>query len=275
MKGKICLITGANSGIGKATALGLAESGAQVIMVCRNKDTGETARREIVEQTGNDSVDLLIADLSSRDAIKQLVNEFKLNYQKLHVLINNAGAFFKKRHVTIDGFETTFAVNYLAPFMLTNLLLDILKRSAPARVINVSSTIHKNARINFDDLQAEKKYTSFKAYGQSKLAMILFTNELSRRLEGRDVTINALHPGSVKSNIGRDFGKAMKIFSKLSKSPEKGAETSLYLAISPEIEGITGKYFINKKEEKSSKKSHDIEIAQKLWDISVELTKFE
>jgi NAD(P)-dependent dehydrogenase (short-subunit alcohol dehydrogenase family) len=269
------LITGANSGIGKATTLGLAEKDAQVIMVCRNKDTGETARREIVEQTGNDSVDLLIADLSSRDAIKQLVKEFKLNYQKLHVLINNAGAFFKKRHETIDGFETTFAVNHLAPFMLTNLLLDILKRSAPARVINVSSTIHKNARINFDDLQAEKKYTSFKAYGQSKLAMILFTNELSRRLEGTYVTVNALHPGSVKSNIGRDFGKAMKIFSKLSKSPEKGAETSLYLATSPEIEGITGKYFVNKKEEKSSKQSHDIEIAQKLWDISVKLTKFE
>jgi len=275
MKGKICMITGANSGIGKATALGLAVLGAQVIMVCRNKETGETARREIVEQTGNDSVDLLIADLSSRDAIKQLVKEFKLKYQKLHVLINNAGAFFKKRHETIDGFETTFAVNHLAPFMLTNLLLDILKRSAPARVINVSSTIHKNARINFDDLQAEKKYTSFKAYGQSKLAMILFTNELSRRLEETDVTVNALHPGSVKSNIGRDFGKAMNIFSKFSKSPEKGAETSLYLATSPEIEGITGKYFVNKKEEKSSKQSHDIEIAQKLWDISVELTKFE
>jgi NAD(P)-dependent dehydrogenase (short-subunit alcohol dehydrogenase family) len=271
MQGKICMVTGANSGIGKETAVGLAKQGATVVMVCRDATKGEAALKEIKERTGNSAIELLLADLSSQQAIRNLVTDFKNKYSKLHVLINNAGVVLSRRILTIDGIETQFAVNHLAPFLLTNLLLDVLKASAPARVVNLSSGIHKGATI--DDLQSEKKYSAFSAYGKSKLALTLFTYELARRLKGSGVTVNAVHPGVVKTNLGRDMNWFSRGFTKVFfKSPVKGATTSIYVASSPEIEGITGKYFANKKETPSSKLSYDETAAKQIWDLSAKLT---
>jgi len=274
MEGKICMITGANSGIGKATALGLAEMGAKIVMVCRNKERGETAQQEITGKTGNKNIDLLVCDLSSQEQIHKLVSEFKQKYQNLHVLINNAGIVLSKRQLSIDGIEMNFAVNYLAPFLLTNLLIDVLKKSAPSRIINVSSGVHKMASMDFDDLQGEnKKYGAFKNYGVSKLAITLFTYELSRRLEGTGVTVNAIHPGVVRSNLGRDQPAFSRAFQKtFFKSPKKGAATSIYLASSPDVEGITGKYFVSKEPKRSSDESYNEEYAKRLWEISAEMT---
>ena len=268
------MITGANSGIGKATALGLAETGARIVMVCRNKERGESAQQEIIEKTGNKNVDLLICDLSSQEQIRKLVSEFKQKYHNLHVLINNAGIVLSKRELSVDGIEMNFAVNYLASFLLTNLLIDIIKKSAPSRIINVSSGVHKMASMDFDDLQGEnKKYGAFKNYGVSKLALTLFTYELSRRLEGTGVTVNAVHPGVVRSNLGRDQPAFSRAFQKVFfKSPKKGATTSIYLASSPEVKGITGKYFVNKEPKKSSDESYNEEYAKRLWEISTQMT---
>ncbi|UCD02583.1 MAG: SDR family oxidoreductase [Promethearchaeota archaeon] len=275
MQGKICMITGANSGIGKATARVLAKMNATVVMICRDKERGEKAQKEIIEQTGNKNIDLLLCELSSHNDIRKLVSEFNNKYQNLHVLINNAGIMLKKRKISIDGYEMNFAVHHLAPFLLTNLLLDVLKKSAPSRIINVSSAAHKRARIDFYDLQSEnKKYSLFRVYGISKLALMLFTYELSRRLEGTGVTVNALHPGVVNTNLGRDQSKFSQGFAKVFfKSPEKGAETSIYLASSPEVEGITGKYFVKKEPRESSEESYNEAYAKKLWEISAEMTK--
>jgi len=274
MEGKICMVTGANSGMGKTTAIGLAKLNATVVMVCRNKERGEKAREEIINQTRNKNIDLLLCDLSSQEQIRKLVNEFKQKYQNLHVLINNAGVMLKKREISVDGVEMNFAVHVLAPFLLTNLLLDVLKKSAPSRIINVASAAHKRAKIDFDDLQSEiKKYRLFTVYGVSKLAEILFTYELSRKLEGSGVTANALHPGVVNTNLGRNQSKFSQGFSRaFFKSPEKGAETSIYLASSPEVEGITGKYFINKEQRQSSEESYNEEHAMRLWKIIAEMT---
>jgi NAD(P)-dependent dehydrogenase (short-subunit alcohol dehydrogenase family) len=272
MKEKICMITGANSGIGKATALGLAEMDATVVMVCRNQNWGEAARSEIIEVTKNQSIELLIADLSSQKAIHQLVSDFKRKYQKLHVLINNAGVLLQNRSLTVDGFETTFAVNYLAPFLLTHLLIDLIKASAPARIINVSSGTHSWSHLNLDDLQNEMKYEAWTAYSQSKLALILFTYELARRLSGINVTVNCLHPGVIDTNIGSITHVEHPISSKSFNKLRRGAETSLYLASSPEVKDITGNYFVRKSAAKSSTESYDELIAKKLWQISAELT---
>ncbi len=278
MKGKVCMITGANSGIGKATALGLVKMGTTVVMVCRNRNRGEAAMDEIKAQSGNESVELMIADLASQKSIRQLVKDFTDKYQQLHVLINNAGVAKANRTLTVDGIETTFAINYLAPFLLTNLLLDALKASTPARIVNVSSMVHKWGAIDFDNLQGEKRYDMDKAYNQSKLAIVLFTYELARRLQGTGVTVNSLEPGLVATDFGREytgFKRLMttKIWRPFVKSPEKGAETSIYLASSLEVEGITGKHFTNKKATKSSKRSHDESVWQRLWQVSEELTE--
>ncbi|HDZ18510.1 MAG TPA: SDR family oxidoreductase [archaeon] len=274
MKGKICIITGANSGIGKATAIALAEMGATIVMVCREKETGESAQKEIIELTGNKNVDLLLCDLSSQKEIRELVSNFKNKYQVLHILINNAGVMMKQGTVSTDGFEMNFAVNHLAPFLLTNLLLDMLKKNAPSRIINVSSGAHKTAKLDIDDLQSEnKKLRLMRIYGNSKLALMLFSYELSRKLEGTNVTVNTVHPGVVATNLGRHQSKFSQGFSKVVfKKPEKGAETSIYLASSPEVEGITGKYFVNKQTRKSSEASYNEEDAKKIWEISSKMT---
>ena len=272
---KVCLITGATSGIGKATAMGLANMGASVVMVGRDRGRGEAAMAEVKEQSTSASVDLLLADLSSQEEIHRLADEFKEAYPRLDVLINNAGVFRSERVTTADGTETTFAVNYLAYFLLTNLLLDLLKASAPSRIVNVASGEQRNGAIDFDDLQGETEYKGAKAYGQSKLATVLFTYELARRLEGTGVSANCLHPGVVGTNLGSGvsgvFGLMVRALTPLMKSPEKGAETSIYLASSPEVEGLSGRYFVKKAEARSSDVSYDERIARRLWEVSAEL----
>src|SRR5918997_4381151 len=256
MGDQICLITGATSGIGKATAMGLANMGASVVMVGRDRGRGEAAMAEIKERSGNASVDLILADLSSQKEVRRLADEFKEAHPRLDVLINNAGVFRSERITTADGIEETFAVNHLAYFLLTNLLLGTLGAGAPSRIVNVASADHSNATIDFDDLQGEKGYTGAKAYSQSKLANVLFTHELARRLRGTGVTANCLHPGVVGTNLGSGvsgaFGFVVRALRPLMKSPEKGAETSVYLASSPEVEGSSGGYFVNKTETRSS-----------------------
>ncbi len=279
MHGKICMVTGANSGIGKATALALAQMGATVVMVCRDRARGEEARREITTKSRKNAVDLLLVDLSSQQSIRQLIGNFKQRYTHLHVLINNAGAAFTGRRETVDGLEMTFAVNYLAPFLLTNLLLDVLKASAPARIVNVSSNSHEAGYIAMDDLQAEQHYSNMRAYGQAKLAVVLFTYELARRLQGTGVTANCLHPGFVATHFGqRDVGPAfrllVKVIGRFGTSPEKGAKTSIYLASSPEVEGVTGQYFVKSMPKRSAAISYDESLQRHLWEQSAKLVNW-
>jgi NAD(P)-dependent dehydrogenase (short-subunit alcohol dehydrogenase family) len=272
MHGKICLVTGASSGIGKATAAGLAKLGATVVMVCRDQARGEAALAEVRTSSGNDAVTLLLADLSSQVSIRQLAHAFQATYPHLHVFINNAGVGPWRRSVTVDGIETTFAVNYLAPFLLTHLLLDRLTASAPARIINVTSAM--NSPLDFDDLQREKHFDPMQVYSQSKFALILFTYELARRLQETGVTVNCLSPGVVATNLSRDYPLAFRLMTRLFFSrPEKGAQTSLYLASSPEVEGVTGKYFDRGKEARTSSKTYDAAASQRLWQVSTELTQ--
>jgi NAD(P)-dependent dehydrogenase (short-subunit alcohol dehydrogenase family) len=279
MQGKICLVTGANSGIGKATALGLAQLGATVVMVCRHRAKGEAAQNEIRAKSGNNAVDLLLADLSSQQSIRQLVEVFKQRYSQLHVLINNAGVFNMTRHETVDGLEMTFAVNQLAPFLLTNLLLDVLKASAPARIVNVSSAAHEAGYIKLHDLQSEKHYRPMRTYGQSKLALVLFSYELARRLEGTRVTVNCLHPGFVVTNIGQGNIPPLartairSILSLFGVSPEEGARTSIYLASSPNVEDVTGKYFVKSIPKRSVSISYDESLQSQLWEESAKLVQ--
>ena len=273
---KVCLITGATSGIGKATAMGLANMGASVVMVGRDQGKGEAVMAEIKEQSGSASVDLMLADVSSQEEIRRLADEFKEAYPRLDVLINNAGVFRSKRITTADGIEMTFAVNHLAYFLLTNLLLDVLEASAPSRIVNVASADHGNGTIDFDDLQGEKEYKGAKAYSQSKLANVLFTYELARRLEGTGVTANCLHPGAVRTSFGSGvsgvFGFMVRALRPFMISPERGAETSIYLASSPEVDGLSGGYFVKKAEARSSDASYDERSARRLWEVSAELT---
>ena len=275
MKDKIVLITGATSGIGKETAVGLAKLGATIVFTTREIDRGRTARDEIIRESKNDKVDFIHCDLASLDSIRSCCEEFKNKYERLDVLINNAGVWDFRRRESRDGIENTFAINYLAPFLMTNLLLDILKRSAPSRIINVASApyvfwIARTRTINFDDIEFKKSFSAWKAYSQSKLAVILFTKLLAEKLKDTGVTVNCLHPGTVATNISRDANFVYRAFFKLfGKDPKKGAETSIYLASSPEIEKVTGEYFADKKIKQSSSESHDMEIAKKLWDLSV------
>jgi NAD(P)-dependent dehydrogenase (short-subunit alcohol dehydrogenase family) len=274
IRGKTCMITGATSGIGRAAALELGKMGAQLILVGRNPKLGQELVREI-ERAGNPAAELMLADLSSQAEIRKLAADFLATNRPLHVLMNNAGVFNMKRRVTGDGLEQVFAVNHLAYFMLTLLLLDRIKESAPARIINVSSDLHWRASIKFDDLGGEKSYGGMSSYGQSKLANILFTYELARRLAGTDVTVNCVHPGAVATNLARDNGLttvAWNLASTFMKSTEKGARTQVFLASSPELEGVTGKYFIDAKEARSSAESQDADIARRLWDLSAQMT---
>src|SRR5438445_675566 len=258
MKGRVCMITGANSGIGKATALELAGMGATCVIVARNQQKGETAMSEITKQTGNDSIELLLADLSSLQSVRELAQQFQAKYPKLHVLINNAGLFNQRRHVTPDGYEATFAINYLAPFLLTNLLLDELRSSTPSRIVNVSSVGHYNGHINFDDINMEKNYGGWKAYQQSKLALVLFTRELARKLEGTGVTVNSVHPGTVATNIWSrpmgPLGFIMAVPKLFMTSPDKGAETVVYLAYTRNAKNKRGKKGKKLKRKKWKKK---------------------
>ena len=276
MQGKVCLITGSSAGIGKVTAQELARMGATVVMICRNKVKGEAAQAEIIKASGNSQVDLLIADLSELSQVRRVAEQFKQKYSQLHVLINNAGGINSEHKITSDGLEYTFATNYLAPFLLTAQLLDILKASAPARIINVSSLAHTQGKIDFEDLQGSHRYGFAKAYAQSKLAQIYFTYELAYQLAGSDVTVNALHPGIIASNFTDGLKGILHIVGSLiyflvSTNVQKGAQTPIYLATSPEVEGVTGQYFSDCQAGFSSKLSYDLAVRQRLWDVSQQL----
>jgi NAD(P)-dependent dehydrogenase (short-subunit alcohol dehydrogenase family) len=273
MKNKIAVVTGSTSGIGKSTVSEFAKRGATVVMVARNPELAHKTKQEIVEITGNKNVDILIADLSSQSAIRKAADDFQSRYSNLHVLVNNA-AIAGRRTLCPDGIEMTFAVNHLAYFLFTNLLLDVLKASVPSRIINVSSEAHRHGQINFDDLQMEKNYSGLRAYNHSKLLNLLFTYELARRLEGTGVTVNALHPGFLNTGIFREAPGFIRFLVKIvAGSPEKGSEAIVHLATSPEMENVSGKYFNGMKQVKSSPISYDRDAAERLWKISLDLTK--
>jgi NAD(P)-dependent dehydrogenase (short-subunit alcohol dehydrogenase family) len=277
MSGKTCLITGTSSGIGKATAIELAKLKARVVTVMRDSPKSEIALNEIRSKSGKtEQIFWMKADLASQESVSLLAEQFNDKFDKLDVLINNAGVFNYKRLQTNDGIETTFAVNVLAPFLLTNLLLERLKVSAPSRVVNVSSDASNGAKIDFENLQGEKNYSLFGQYGQSKLALNLITVELSRRLAGTGVTANFLHPGVIRTNLARGLNplaKALFSFVKLFfGSPEGGARTTIYLAKSPDVQTISGKYFSKQKEARANPESYDEAEAKRLWKLCEDLT---
>ncbi len=282
MTGKLCVVTGANSGIGKETCKALAQMGAHVVMACRSQERGEAARREIIAASGSDKVDLMLVDLSSMDDIRRFASEYKAKYDRLDVLNNNAGAVFSKRRESIDGLEMTFALDHIGYFLPTMLLLDMIKASgtpeSKARIVNVSSGAHTTGNLDFSDLQKEQKYSTFKAYGDAKLCNVLFTYELARRLEAENapVTVNALHPGFVNTGFGGGNGPLLNAVMVLTRpfqiSAEQGAQTSIYLCTSPEVEDATGGYFAKSQAKKSSPRSYDEETQRRLWQVSEELT---
>ncbi len=262
LSGKEILLTGANSGIGKETALGLAKMNASIVIVCRNENAGRATVKEIAKESGNNAIELISADLLLQEQVRRVVKEFRATHSRLDVLINNAGTNFPSYAETVDGVERTMAVNYFAPFLLTNLLLDTLEKSGPSRIVNVASVGHFGAKLDLNNLTNDRRMGTggIGAYGRSKLALVLFTNELARRLEGKPVTANSLHPGAVRTNIWGHAGALtpiVRFFSLFMRSPKKGAQTSIYLASSPEVQGISGKYFEDCKEKKSSEESYD------------------
>ncbi len=276
MKGNVVLVTGATDGIGKVTALELARMGATVVVAGRNPEKGGRVVSEIIAETGNNNVELMLADLSSMAEVKKLADTFKRKYDRLDVLVNNAGALFIQRKVTVDGYEMTFALNHLSYFLLTHLLLDVLKASAPARIVNVSSDAHYSGTLDFDDLQHEKRYGRLSVYSDSKLANVVFTFELARRLDGTGVSANVLHPGFVATRFGHNNGRlASLIMTPIHKlfalSPEQGAQTSVYLAASPEVDGVSGQYFENSKPVRVKSAAYDQTAWTRLWEASEKL----
>jgi NAD(P)-dependent dehydrogenase (short-subunit alcohol dehydrogenase family) len=274
---KTIVLTGATSGIGRATALGLARLGGRLILVGRDRDRADETRAAIREATAREDVEILLGDFASQTEVRRVAEEILARTDAIHVLLNNAGVTRMGRSETPDGLETTFAVNHLAYFLLTGLLLPRILAAAPgARIVNVASDAHRfGGALDFDDLQSEKRYGGMRVYGRSKTANILFTVELARRLEGRGVTVNALHPGGVATRLGRGHGPVLDLVQRavglFLKSPERGAETSLYLATSPEVEGVTGRYFANCKEKQPEAYATDGVSARRLWDISEQL----
>jgi NAD(P)-dependent dehydrogenase (short-subunit alcohol dehydrogenase family) len=277
MNGKTVLVTGANQGIGKAAAVGLARLGARVTIVSRSAEKARAAVADIQAVSGAPRVDSIVADLSSQADVRRAAAEYKAGHDRLDVLVNNAGVFVPRRRVTVDGHEETFAVNHLASFLLTRELLELLKASAPARIVNVSSDAHRHAKMQWQDLEfANRRYSGWRAYGQSKLANVLFTYEMARRVEGTAVTVNALHPGVVATGFGRTYGGPMAMVYILGGpfmlSPERGAETTVYLASSPAVEGVSGKYFSRCKAVRSSRESYCEASQRKLWALSDGMT---
>ncbi len=271
MAGATIVITGATAGIGKATAVALARLGASLVIPTRDRARGEAARREILAAKPDARVDLLDADLASLASVRALAAQLLATYPRIDVLVNNAGGSRPTRQLSPDGYELTFAVNYLAPFLLTNLLLDRLKASAPARIVNVASAAHAR-RLDFDNLQGERRYSLMGAYSASKLELIMFTYELARRLEGTGVTANAVHPGGVRTEIYRELRGISRLGIKLvwrfMRSPEQGASTTVYVATAPELAGVSGRYFADSREQRSKPASYDVESARRLWEIS-------
>jgi retinol dehydrogenase 14 len=277
MVGKYVLVTGGTGGIGKATATGLAALGARVGITGRDQGRAAAAAADIRAATRNHAVDIFAADMSSQAEVRRLAAQVLGTYPRLDVLVNNVGGFWARRHVTADGLEHTFALNHLAPFLLTSLLLDRLTATAPARIVTVSSGAHAQGRLDFDDLQGERNYSGQQAYSQSKLANVMFTYQLTRRLEGTGVTATAAHPGVVATSFGAEdhaahWGIMIRVARPFMKTPSQGALTPVYLASSPEAEGVTGQYFANRKPRASSKASYDTVAAARLWQASAALT---
>jgi retinol dehydrogenase 14 len=275
MAGKTVLITGGTAGIGKATALGLATMGAHVAITGRDPARTEAAAGQ-VHAAGGGQVDAFVADLSSQSEVRRLADEVLERLSRIDVLVNNAGGYWNTRQVTADGLEHTFALNHLAPFLLTHLLLERLTHSAPARVVTVSSHAHAEGRIDFDDLQGERSYSGARAYNQSKLANVLFTYELARKLRATSVTANALHPGVVNTSFGADDPSSVQrllvpFMRPFMKTPAEGAATPIHLASAPDLERVTGRYFANSKPKKSSQRSYDQATAARLWQVSADL----
>jgi NAD(P)-dependent dehydrogenase (short-subunit alcohol dehydrogenase family) len=274
MQGKVCLVTGATSGIGEITARELARLGAHVAIVGRSAEKCATTVAQIKAATGATAVDSFTADLSARSELHRLAQQLQERLPRLDVVVNNAGAMFWHRTVGADGIEKTLALNHFSYFVLTSLLLPLLRQSAPARIVNVASDAHKGVTINFDDIEFKERYSGWKAYQQSKLANILFTYELARRLEGTSVTANTLHPGFVRTNFLEVFKEApagwllTRIMPLFAISPEEGARTSIYLASAPEVEKVSGRYFVKQKAVESSTASRDRGAAERLWQLS-------
>jgi NAD(P)-dependent dehydrogenase (short-subunit alcohol dehydrogenase family) len=276
MTGKTVLITGGTGGIGKAAAIGLASMGARVGITGRNRARADRAAAEIAHKSGNSAIDVFVADMSSQSEVRRTAAEVLVAYPRLDVLINNVGGFWAHRHVTADGLEHTFALNHLAPFLLTSLLLDRLIASAPARIVTVSSGAQSLGSIDFDDLMGERKYSGQRAYNQSKLANVMFTYELAKRLAGTGVTATVLHPGMTSTGFGsedtaRGWGPLIAVMRKFMQSPERGADTSIYLASSADAEGVTGRYFTGRKATESHKSSYDPSTIARLWRVSADL----
>jgi len=276
LAGRTCLVTGANRGIGLATAHGLAALGARVALIARDQIAGEAAAAEIRRASGNEAVDLLLADLSSQASIRTLAEEVLARYRRIHVLVNNAGVITRRRTLTVDGIETQFAVNHLAYFLLTNLLLDRIRISAPARVVVVASDAHWTHRLEFDDLQLARRWRPVRAYSQTKLANVLFAYELARRLSGTGVTVNCVHPGGIATKLLASAFPLPAISTPLvyrfAGTPAQGADTPIWLATAPEVEEVTGKYFVRRKMVPSSATTYDLVTARRLWDESARLT---
>jgi retinol dehydrogenase 14 len=275
MAGRTVLVTGATSGIGRATALGLATMGAHVAITGRDRGRTEDAAREIRAVGGRD-IDVFVADLSSQAQVRRLASEVLESLSRIDVLVNNVGGYWSTRHVTADGLERTFVLNHLAPFLLTNLLLDRLERSAPARVVTVASNAHATGRIDFDDLQGMRSYSGGRAYSQSKLANVLFSYHLAGRLRGSAVTANVLHPGVVRTSFGAEDPARIQrllvpLLRPLMKSPAQGAATSIHVASAPELEQVSGRYFANRRPTRSSARSYDLAVAARLWEASADL----
>jgi retinol dehydrogenase 14 len=275
MAGKTVLVTGASAGIGKATALALAVMGAHVAVTGRDRGRTEAAADE-VRSAGGGQVDVFVADLTSQSEVRRLADEVLRSLSHIDVLVNNVGGYWATRHVTADGLERTFALNHLAPFLLTNLLLHRLKDSAPARVVTVSSNAQAMGRVDFDNLQGERTYSGSRAYNQSKLANVVFTYELARSLQASAVTANTAHPGVVSTSFGaEDPGRLQRLFvpfmRPFMKTPVQGAATSVYLASAPDLEQVTGRYFVNSKPKSSSRRSYDEAVAARLWAVSADL----
>ena len=279
LAGRTCLVTGATSGIGLETAIGLVRLGGRVLVVGRSKARGEAALQRIRAETGSDSAELLLADLSSLAEVRRLADAVLAAAPALHVLVNNAGVVNLRRSTTADGFETMFAVNHLAHFLLTLLLLDRLRESAPARIVHVASDAHRFGVLDLDDLQSERRYGAMRSYGRSKFANILFSDELARRLEGSGVTSNSLHPGAVATRLGQNNGWLGHLATGLLRpfflTAEQGARTTLYVATEPGLEGVTGRYFAKQREATPSAAARDPALARQLWDRSLALCGLE
>lgn len=279
MAGRVCAITGASSGLGRETALALAGRGATVALLCRSTERGERAREQIGAATGNEDLHVIACDHANLDTVRAAAGELLARFDALHVLVNNAGLMLMQRRITVDGLEETFQVNHLGAFLLTALLRERLAASAPARVIAVSSVAHRVARLDFGDLQSERLYDGFHVYGRSKLANILFTYELARRMEGTGVTANTLHPGLVRTRFGHDNGAATRVLMRLSQlppisaSPRRGARTQVWLAGSPAVQGVSGRYFARCRARRSSRASYDRKAQLRLWEASAMLIR--